>query len=152
MSKNEFDSIEYLLYQFQKDVVGKTIPKVQNKIKKIHKDVIDEVVFNPYQPEFYMRREQGGLNDEDNMKVDYIQNGDNFEVTLENITKGNKHYSYADGYASGYIADIIEEGVGYGYGLNSKIGARPFIEATQNTIDLTDYIEKEIEDSLKEWN
>lgn len=83
------------------------------------------------------------------MEHDIEETTNGFNISVKNATKGNEEYSNAQGYTSGYIADIIEEGKGYGYGLDSVIGARPFNEVSQGVIDSTNRIEKVIENEFK---
>ena len=83
------------------------------------------------------------------MEHDIEETVNGFIISVKNITKGNDEYSEAEGYTDGYIADIIEEGKGYGYDLDSVIGARPFTEISQNVIDYTDRIDKIVENELR---
>lgn len=150
MANKDYNDISQLLLDLEKDVQKKVAKSVVEKIKDIEQDVIQEVVYNQYNPEFYIRRGvDGGLMDRDNMEEDIKNSKGGIEISVTNKTKGNDHYGYAQGYTDGYIADIIETGNGYGYGLN--IGKRPFQETTQNIIDLTDEIDKVIEDNLSDW-
>lgn len=150
MVNKDYDDISQLLKDLERDVQTKVAKKVVEKIKDIEQDTIQEVVYNQYNPKFYIRRgTDGGLMDRDNMEEEIKSSKGGIEISVTNKTKGNTHYSYAQGYTDGYIGDIIETGVGYGYGLN--IGERPFQETTQNIIDLTDEIDKVVEDSLSDW-
>lgn len=151
MAKNEYDDIDDLYLDFEKDIQSKLLPNVGSKMKEIMKDTIDEVVFNQYIPSYYKRRKTGGLDDEENMKLSFEGINGEYEITMINTTKGNSNYSNAEGYTEGYISDIIEEGSGYGYDLDAYIGARPFQEVTQNIIDFTDYIDTVVDEFLKDW-
>ena len=143
---DEFD----LLMEKLKDELRDITPAIAEEMKNIEQEVINEVVYNAYSPTYYERRyEDGGLSDKENMEHDIEETANGFIVSVKNITKGNDEYSEAEGYTDGYIADIIEEGKGYGYDLDSVIGARPFTEISQNVIDYTDKIENTIIRELK---
>ena len=139
-----------LLMERLKEELRDITPAIAEEMKNIEQEVINEVVYNAYSPTYYERRyEDGGLSDKENMEHDIEETANGFIISVKNITKGNDEYSKAEGYTDGYIADIIEEGKGYGYGLDDVIGARPFTEISQNVIDYTDKIENTIIRELK---
>ena len=143
---DEFDLLMEKLKEELKDIT----PAIAEEMKDIEQEVINEVVYNAYSPTYYERRyEKGGLSDKENMEHDIEETANGFTISVKNITKGNDEYSGAEGYTNDYIADIIEEGQGYGYDLDSYIGARPFTEISQNVIDYTDRIDKIIENELR---
>ena len=143
---NEFDLLMERLKKELKDIT----PAIAEEMKNIEQEVINEVVYDAYSPTYYERRyEDGGLSDKENMEHDIEETVNGFIISVKNITKGNDEYSGAEGYTDGYIADIIEEGKGYGYGLDDVIGSRPFTEISQNVIDYTDKIENTIIRELK---
>lgn len=143
---DEFDLLMEKLKEELKDIT----PAIAEEMKNIEQEVINEVVYNAYSPTYYKRRyEDGGLGDKENMEHDIEETANGFIISVKNITKGNDEYSEAEGYTDGYIADIIEEGKGYGYDLDSVIGARPFTEISQNVIDYTNKIENTIIRELK---
>ena len=143
---DEFD----LLMERLKEELRDITPAIAEEMKNIEQEVINEVVYNAYSPTYYERRyEDGGLGDKEYMEHDIEETANGFIISVKNITKGNDEYSEAEGYTDGYIADIIEEGKGYGYGLDDVIGARPFTEISQNVIDYTDKIENTIIKELK---
>ena len=143
---DEFD----LLMERLKEELRDIAPAIAEEMKNIEQEVINEVVYNAYSPTYYERRcEDGGLSDKENMEHDIEETANGFIISVKNITKGNDEYSEAEGYTTGYIADIIEEGKGYGYGLDNIIGARPFNEESQEEIDSTNRIENTIIRELK---
>ena len=143
------DEFDLLMERLKKELRDIT-PAIAEEMKNIEQEVINEVVYNAYSPTYYERRYgKGGLSDKENMEHDIEETANGFIVSVKNITKGNDEYSEAEGYTDGYIADIIEEGKGYGYGLDDVIGARPFTEISQNVIDYTDKIENTIIRELK---
>ena len=143
------DEFDLLMERLKKELRDIT-PAIAEEMKNIEQEVINEVVYNAYSPTYYERRyEDGGLSDKENMEHDIEETANGFIISVKNITKGNDEYSEAEGYTDGYIADIIEEGKGYGYGLDDVIGARPFTEISQNVIDYTDRIEDTIIRELK---
>ena len=143
------DEFDLLMERLKKELRDIT-PAIAEEMKNIEQEVINEVVYNAYSPTYYERRyEKGGLSDKENMEHDIEETANGFIVSVKNITKGNDEYSEAEGCTDGYIADIIEEGKGYGYGLDDVIGARPFTEISQNVIDYTDKIENTIIRELK---
>lgn len=153
MAKSIYGDFASLLGDLQYDLIDVAY-EVAEEIKDIEVEVINEVVYNQYDPRHYERRmENGGLTDKRNMKEDVNLISDGLDITVINETRGNSDYKNAQGYTSGYIADIIEEGKGYGYDLDSYIGARPFQETTQKVIDYTDRVDKVIENKLikKRW-
>ena len=145
MSKGIDDIYNKLLNDIKKEIA----PKIAEEMKNIEQEVIEEVVYNAYTPIYYERRTNGGLSDKENMKETIAFKENNLEIKVENVTKGNTEYSDAEGYTTGYIDEIIETGQGYGYDLDSYIGARPFTEISQNVIDYTDRINKIIEEELR---
>ena len=143
------DEFDLLMERLKKELRDIT-PAIAEEMKNIEQEVINEVVYNAYSPTYYERRyEKGGLSDKENMEHDIEETANGFIVSVKNITKGNDEYSEAEGYTDGYIADIIEEGKGYGYGLDDVIGARPFTEISQNVIDYTDRIDNVINKEFK---
>ena len=143
------DEFDLLMERLKKELRDIT-PAIAEEMKNIEQEVINEVVYNAYSPTYYERRyEDGGLSDKENMEHDIEETANGFIISVKNITKGNDEYSEAEGYTDGYIADIIEEGKGYGYGLDDVIGARPFTEISQNVIDYTDRIDNVINKELK---
>ena len=143
------DEFDLLMERLKKELRDIT-PAIAEEMKNIEQEVINEVVYNAYSPTHYERRyEDGGLGDKENMEHDIEETANGFIISVKNITKGNDEYSEAEGYTDGYIADIIEEGKGYGYGLDDVIGARPFTEISQNVIDYTDKVENTIIRELK---
>ena len=143
---DEFD----LLMERLKEELRDVAPAIAEEMKDIEQEVINEVVYNAYSPTYYERRyEDGGLSDKKNMEHDIEETANGFIISVKNITKGNDEYSEAEGYTDGYISDIIEEGKGYGYGLDDVIGARPFNEVSQEVIDSTNRIENTIIRELK---
>ena len=143
---DEFD----LLMERLKEELRDITPAIAEEMKNIEQEIINEVVYDAYSPTYYERRyEDGGLSDKENMEHDIEETANGFIISVKNITKGNDEYSEAEGYTDGYIADIIEEGKGYGYGLDDVIGARPFNEVSQEVIDSTNRIENTIIRELK---
>ena len=143
------DEFDLLMERLKKELRDIT-PAIAEEMKNIEQEVINEVVYNAYSPTYYERRyEDGGLGDKENMEHDIEETANGFIISVKNITKGNDEYSGAEGYTDDYIADIIEEGQGYGYDLDSYISARPFTEISQNVIDYTDRIDKIIENELR---
>ena len=141
--------IEEIYNKLVNDIKKEIAPKIAEEMKNIEQEVIEEVVYNAYNPTYYERRTKGGLSDKENMKETIAFKENNLEIRVENVTKGNAEYSDAEGYTTGYIDEIIETGQGYGYDLDNYIGARPFTEITQNVIDYTDRIDKVIEEELR---
>ena len=131
------------------DIKNEIAPKIAEEMKNIEQEVIEEVVYNAYTPTHYVRRTSGGLGDKENMEETIVPKENNIEIKVKNVTKGNSEYSDAEGYTDGYIDEIIETGQGYGYDLDSYIGARPFTEISQNVIDYTDRIVKLFEEELR---
>ena len=143
------DEFDLLMERLKKELRDIT-PAIAEEMKNIEQEVINEVVYNAYSPTYYERRyEKGGLSDKENMEHDIEETANGFIISVKNTTKGNDEYSEAEGYTDGYIADIIEEGKGYGYGLDDVIGARPFTEISQNVIDYTDRIDNVINKEFK---
>ena len=141
--------IEEIYNKLVNDIKKEIVPKIAEEMKNIEQEVIEEVVYNAYNPTYYERRTKGGLSDKENMKETIAFKENNLEIRVENVTKGNAEYSDTEGYTTGYIDEIIETGQGYGYDLDNYFGARPFTEITQNVIDYTDRIEKIIEEELR---
>ena len=143
------DEFDLLMEKLKKELRDIT-PAIAEEMKNIEQEVINEVVYDAYSPTYYERRyEDGGLSDKKNMEHDIEETANGFIISVKNITKGNDEYSEAEGYTDGYISDIIEEGKGYGYGLDDVIGARPFNEVSQEVIDSTNKIENTIIRELK---
>ena len=141
--------IDDIYNKLLKDIEKEIAPKIAEEMKNIEQEVIEDVVYNAYTPIYYERRTSGGLGDKENMKETIVSKENNIEIKVKNVTKGNSEYSDAEGYTTGYIDEIIETGQGYGYDLDSYIGARPFTEISQNVIDYTDKIVKLFEEELR---
>lgn len=143
------DEFDKLIEKLRNDLLA-SIPAIVDEMKEIEREVIEEVVYNQYEPREYQRRmDEGGLTDKDNMQEVIVNKSNGVDIIVTNITRGNSAYSGAEGYTKGCISDIIEEGNGYGYDLDSYIGARPFNETAQNIINYTDRIDNIIERELK---
>lgn len=150
--KEIYEDFSLLLTDLQFDLI-ETAYEVAEEIKDIEAEVIDETVYNAYDSNIDRRMDNGGLSDKSNMKEEIVSIKDGVTIEVTNETKGNSNYSTMDGYTSDFIADIIEDSEGYGYGLDDYIPKRPFQEITQNYIDYTDRVDKVVEKSLdkKGW-
>lgn len=140
-----FDSIEDLVNFVKQDVSNAMVSYVAEEVKDKHQEVIEEVVYNPYDPKEYIRRyEKGGLLSRDNMKSTVNVNGDYVYLELENITPVSD-YTY-DSNRGDRLDEIIEYGTD---GLHEYSKPRRFIEETQNRVDKEMIVEKILKRKLK---
>lgn len=148
MANKDYDDISQLYKELEKEFKTVIRDVTIEKMKDIEAQSVEDNVYNAYSTTFYDRREgNGGLSDRDNMKPDVNYKNGNMTISIVNETKGNTAYK---GATNGYISDYIEEGGHYwNNSLNEKIGARPFQEIAQETIDSTEIIETTIENALK---
>ena len=138
-----------LLEALRKDIL-KACDSIAEEMKEIESKVIKEVVYEAYQPQTYRRREDDrGLSDTKNMHEEIMPTSDGVHIEVTNYTTGNENYYDAQGYTAGLIQDIIIEGEGYGYGLDSVIGPRDFITAAQEQIDNSDEVDDVLEKELR---
>lgn len=133
-----FDSIEDWYGFVKKDISNAMINDVSEEIKDKHQEVIEEVVYSPYDPKEYIRRyENGGLLSRENMKSDISINGDYISLELENVTPVSD-YTY-DSNRGDRLDEIIEYGTD---GLHEYSKPRKFIEETQNKVDKEMIVER----------
>lgn len=107
-------------------------PMIHELASRTFAEQTHEDVYGQYEALYYVRRgESGGLADYNNYEV--INTG-RMEITVYNNTTGNDVYAppKSQGYDSGYINDIIEQGAGYHW-TNSEIYKkqpfpRPFMQ------------------------
>lgn len=133
-----FDSIEDWYSFVKKDISNTMINDVTEEIKDRHQEVIEEVVYSPYDPRQYIRRyENGGLLSRDNMQSNVNVNGDYISLEIENITHVSD-YTY-DSNRGDRLDEIIEYGTD---GLHEYSKPRKFIEETQNRVDKEMIVER----------
>lgn len=126
------------------DAITRTISKTMRDSKEACKTMFaqhaDNDVLDHYYPTQYVRRSENGpyggttgIADEKSYEV-HVKG---LEMTIENKTKGNPRYKTGtDGWDSGNITEIIENGVGYNW-RNSEIYRispfpRPYMEEAGN--------------------
>ena len=143
MSK-DFDSIEKLFTSISNDFIKVMKNEVTEEFKDKHQEVIEEVVYNVYDPIDYPRRyENDGLLDRDNMKSKVKKIGDFIELEFENETTVSP-YTY-DSNRGDRLDEIIEYGTG---GIYEYSQPRPFIEETQKRVDSERILEKCLKSKL----
>lgn len=144
----EFESVEDLLNYVESDIKNALENEVATQVKLIEQEIIDEVVYDVYNPTRYERRyDYEGLSDIRNMKHEVKKIGDEITLFVSNETKVSEH-TYDSGEGE-YLDEIIEYGM-----LKSKryekvdvdevpryAEPRPFTEETQKYINNKDLIE-----------
>lgn len=139
-----FDSIEDLISYVSNDFIRVMKNEVTEEIKNKHQEVIEEVVYNVYDPIDYPRRyENDGLLDRDNMKSKVRKIGDLIELEFENETTVNP-YTY-DSNRGDRLDEIIEYGTG---GIYEYSQPRPFMKETQKRVDSERILEKCLKSKL----
>lgn len=139
-----FDSIEDLISYVSNDFISVMKNEVTEEIKDKHQEVIEEVVYNVYDPVDYPRRyENDGLLDRDNMKSKVRKIGDLIELEFENETTVSP-YTY-DSNRGDRLDEIIEYGTG---GIYEYSQPRPFMEETQKRVDSEKILEKCLKSKL----
>lgn len=113
--------------------------------------VSDELVYKEYSPTEYERRKSaGGIRDARNYEV---ESTGRMELMVSNNTPGNPQYATDDGngWDSGFINDIIENGTGYHWRRSriyrSQPYPRPFMEKGVDKF-VDDYLLPSIHDTF----
>lgn len=144
MSKT-FDSMEDWYGFVKKDFTNVMANDVPEEIKDKHQEVIERIVYDPVDPNQYIRRyEKGGLLSRDNMQSTVSVNDDYISLELENVTPVSD-YTY-DSNRGDRLDEIIEYGTD---GLHEYSKPRKFIEETQNRVDKEMIVEKILKRKLK---
>lgn len=139
-----FDSIEDLISYVSNDFIRVMKNEVTEEIKDKHQEVIEDVVYNVYDPVDYPRRyENDGLLDRDNMKSKVRKIGDLIELEFENETTVSP-YTY-DSNRGDRLDEIIEYGTG---GIYEYSQPRPFMQETQKRVDSERIVEKCLKSKL----
>lgn len=132
------DDISEILLEFKKDMLRAVDGKVNNKIKQIYKEEVDEA-YNEYEPTSYQRRyDNNGFGDESNFDEDISLSNSGINYTLTNEAKPSYQSQYR-------LDEIIEEGK---YNWKNKPEARPVYKRTQEKLESENIIENELEDVL----
>ena len=130
-----FKELEKQLNEVLRDVMTK---EVAEKVKDVQQEELENEVYSSYQPyEYERRRDNGGLQDRDNMIATITNYGGGLQLSVKNITKGDQ-----DDYE---IAGLIEYGHEGGHGDYSYpfnrdntawkfLRPRPFIEESRKTL------------------
>lgn len=128
--KKSYRDEDELFADLMKDI-EKIALEIGEEMKKIEKDVLDENVYDVFEPKAYSRRydENGGLADTENsMQVKIDVDKDGVVISVENTAKANS------GRDNGKLLQpIIEEGLYYWRG--QRPPKRPFIEDAQEEVD-----------------
>lgn len=112
--------------------------EVESRVQEIFQGVLDEQVYEQYEPEKYKRREdEGGLRDKANIVVTVTGK----EMTVEDVVTGNPKF---EPYDKGRIDDNIEKGI-YFYGVP---GPRPFYQEADKEIDGDKQLDSAVEKQL----
>lgn len=140
----DFNSIEELFANVTNDFIKVMKNEVTEEFKDKHQEVIEEVVYNVYDPINYLRRyENDGLLDRDNMKSKVTKKGDLIELEFTNETTVSP-YTY-DSNRGDRLDEIIEHGTG---GVYEYSQPRPFMEETQKRVDSNRILEKCLKSKL----
>lgn len=143
MSK-DFNSIEEVFANISNDFIKVMKNEVIEEIKDVHQEVIEEVVYNVYDPIDYPRRyENDGLLDRDNMKSKVTKIGDLIELEFTNETTVSP-YTY-DSNRGDRLDEIVEYGTG---GIYEYSQPRPFMKETQKRVDSERILEKCLKSKL----
>lgn len=130
MSKDVYEDLDSLFADLLKDIQTSVAQEIAEQIIDIEQDIIDENVYEAFEPRVYERREDGGgLRSRENMDIKIKSNDNGVTVEVTNITKGNSDYK---NYYRGYIQPSIEEGR---YMWTRRPPARPFVDDVQKEID-----------------
>lgn len=130
MSKDVYENLDSLFADLLKDIQTSVAQEIAEQIIDIEQDIIDENVYEAFEPRVYERREdEGGLRSRENMDIKIKSNDNGVTVEVTNITKGNSDYK---NYYRGYIQPLIEEGR---YMWTRRPPARPFVDDVQKEID-----------------
>lgn len=149
----EFESVDDLVAFLEKDIINTLENKVSTKVKLIEQEVIDEVVYDVYEPTKYERRfDYEGLSDIRNMTHEVKKIGGEITLFVSNETKVSEH-TY-DSSKGEYLDEIIEYGMLKNYsnlGVNdvpAYAEPRPFTEETQKEINNKELVENILRQTL----
>ncbi|EQC1535393.1 hypothetical protein ACY1J9_001224 [Clostridium botulinum] len=153
----DFNSIEELYKYAQQAHEFTAENEVQETIKEVESDVIEEVVYSAYEPTTYERREDNkGLKSKENMIVKPpIKHGNTIEIELVNNTSLNPS---DDGMNRYYRLDevITYGGRYYEYPKKNRdedeysyLRPRPFTKKTEERLRMTKEHEKAYKNAMK---
>lgn len=140
MANKNFDDLKSLVAYAKNDIKKTMQTKVLEVVKEVEIKHIQEDVLDAYTPEYYKRRESGGIDDPNNIVGVVTEEGSeiNLNVTNNTLAVGDRKGEYLD--------EIIEEGVSpYGYPYSKP---RPFLENTEEELGSSGIIEKIIKAEL----
>lgn len=146
------NSLEELRTQLMSRVKEVAQESMVDKVKDVEVDNIKKTVQDVYNPTIYVRRgSNNGLTDKNNMQVQMYNRGEGISIYIANNTRGNTQYW---GSTTGYIAHIIEEGVGYTWKqsriYNLQPYPRPFIQNTINDLKQNKQHVQALRDGLRD--
>lgn len=145
--KNSYDDIQELLNDIRSDIEDTLSDEVLDKVKDIELKHVEEDVFAVYKPKIYERRENGGIDDPDNIVGDVHD----MQLEVENVTRFNDGY-FSSNHGVG-LADLINDGDrfgGYFYDYPGSFNQpRPFLDNTVEEIEKTDSVENALAEGLR---
>lgn len=140
----EFESIDDLYKFLHEDLERALVEDVAPQVKMLEQEVIDEVVYDVYEPKYYKRRyDYKGLSDLRSMEESIEVSGDEIVLSIENVTETVNKFEGRT------LDDIIENGVKKG-GDEIPPYAKPrrFTEETQRRVDNSNLVENILRDRL----
>lgn len=145
MAKLQFKNLQELSKYLKNPVLNSSIfsnEQIRQRVATQMSKAVQEVVYNAYTPEEYVRRgRDGGLADPDNVRITKVEViGNRIIVSINNLTKGQDRYipiygKQVDSLNNQYIAETINEGIESNWYLSGEWSkARPFIQKTIENI------------------
>ena len=160
MADKFFDDLDDLFEEIENDIEDVMDQEVADKVRDVEQQMVYDVVYDAYtaqDPYVERRNGNGGLADKDNMVAYIDRNGDEVELFVDNVARGNPDADYTNPNVD--LDAIIEFGrLPDRLGLYTKnktgtedqyLRARPFISETINELERTlSYIDA-LRDGLK---
>lgn len=140
MANKNFDDLKSLIAYAKNDIKKTMQTKVLETVKEVEIKHIQEDVLDAYTPEYYKRRESGGIDDPNNIVGVVAEEGN--EIVL-NVTNNTLAVGKTE---DGFLDEIIEKGVPPYEHTYSK--PRPFLENTEEELSSSEIIEKIIKSEL----
>lgn len=143
--KLKFSSVQELSNYLKNPALNSSIfsnELIRKRVATQMSKAVQEVVYNAYLPEQYVRRgKDGGLGDPENVRITEVKViGNSVRIYINNITQGQDRFipiygRQVDSLDGQYIAETINDGIENDWILSGEWSkARPFIQKTIDNI------------------
>lgn len=149
--KKSYDDVKSLLSDLKSDIDSTLASEVLDEVRKCEIEHVQEDVLGVYNPCFYERRRNGGIDDPENI----VGMVNNLTLSVTNVTPFNSGYGTKN-HGVG-LATLINGGDGaggfeYDYPYRIRVSytnARPFLDNTVRELEESNRLENALNKGLK---